>query len=216
MKVTLTIDNGPEPRVTPYVLDELAKRDVKAVFFIIAAKLADPLHRAVALRAHAEGHVVANHSHHHRMQLGEYATGEEAVSEISRAEEALQRLGIGHKLFRPFAGMGRISADLLHPAAVEYMREAGMTCVLWNSVPRDWENTTGWDTILARDIATRDWSVPVIHDFDNGAMKRLPHFLDAAIDAGASFTTNFPQECIIVDRGTSRPDISRYTKSIRD
>jgi peptidoglycan/xylan/chitin deacetylase (PgdA/CDA1 family) len=56
MDVTLTFDNGPEPAVTPRVLDVLAQADIKATFFVLGSKLAEPERRAIAKRAHAEGH----------------------------------------------------------------------------------------------------------------------------------------------------------------
>src|SRR5258705_7275147 len=37
--LTLTFDNGPEPGVTPRVLDTLRERDIKATFFVIGEKL---------------------------------------------------------------------------------------------------------------------------------------------------------------------------------
>ena len=55
MDVTLTFDNGPEPAVTPRVLDVLGLVDIKATFFVLGSKLADPERRAIAKRAHAEG-----------------------------------------------------------------------------------------------------------------------------------------------------------------
>ncbi|MBY9051435.1 polysaccharide deacetylase family protein, partial [Pseudomonas fluorescens] len=43
--LTLTFDNGPDPDVTPLVLDILAERGIKATFFVIGEKLADPARR---------------------------------------------------------------------------------------------------------------------------------------------------------------------------
>jgi peptidoglycan/xylan/chitin deacetylase (PgdA/CDA1 family) len=40
--VTVTFDNGPEPSVTPHVLDVLARRGVRTTFFVIGSKLAKP------------------------------------------------------------------------------------------------------------------------------------------------------------------------------
>ncbi len=42
LDVTLTFDNGPEPAVTPRVLDILGAADIKATFFVLGSKLADP------------------------------------------------------------------------------------------------------------------------------------------------------------------------------
>ena len=63
--LTLTFDNGPEPAVTPVVLDVLAHHGVLSTFFVIGSKLADPKARACAERAHAEGHWIGNHTFSH-------------------------------------------------------------------------------------------------------------------------------------------------------
>ena len=39
--LTLTFDNGPEPGVTPRVLDVLRERGIKTTFFVIGEKLGD-------------------------------------------------------------------------------------------------------------------------------------------------------------------------------
>lgn len=63
-EVALTIDDGPDPLVTPQVLDILDRYAVRATFFCIgenAARYPD-LCREIARR----GHAVENHSQHHR------------------------------------------------------------------------------------------------------------------------------------------------------
>ena len=63
-EVALTIDDGPDPEVTPAVLDLLAALGVHATFFCIAERArAQP---ALLRRIVAGGHSVQNHSHHHR------------------------------------------------------------------------------------------------------------------------------------------------------
>ncbi|MES2713603.1 MAG: polysaccharide deacetylase family protein, partial [Pseudomonadota bacterium] len=54
--VTLTFDNGPDAEVTPIVLDVLRRRGLRATFFLIGARLLDPVLLALAERAQAEGH----------------------------------------------------------------------------------------------------------------------------------------------------------------
>ena len=60
--ICLTFDNGPEPDVTPAVLDTLARRGIITTFFTIGEKLRDPARRALAARAREEGHQVGNHT----------------------------------------------------------------------------------------------------------------------------------------------------------
>ena len=63
--LTLSFDNGPTPDVTPHVLDVLGRRGVKSTFFVIGEKLVRPANRALAERAHAEGHWVGNNTWSH-------------------------------------------------------------------------------------------------------------------------------------------------------
>ena len=63
-EIALTIDDGPDPVVTPQVLDLLDRYDVRATFFCIGEKAAryPDLCRDIVRR----GHAVENHSQHHR------------------------------------------------------------------------------------------------------------------------------------------------------
>lgn len=63
-EVALTIDDGPDPEVTPAVLELLEAAGARATFFCIAARAAQ--HPALAREIVARGHSVQNHSHAHR------------------------------------------------------------------------------------------------------------------------------------------------------
>ncbi len=69
--LTLTFDNGPEPGVTPRVLDVLRERGIKTTFFVIGEKLGDRERRRLAARAHDEGHWIGNHTFTHSIPLGQ-------------------------------------------------------------------------------------------------------------------------------------------------
>jgi len=108
--ICLTFDNGPEPDVTPSVLDILARRGIITTFFTIGEKLRDPARRALATRAREEGHQVGNHTLTHGVPLGRRG-GADAVHEIAETEALLGPLGEPAKLFRRTAGVacsGRI------------------------------------------------------------------------------------------------------------
>ncbi len=68
--LTLSFDNGPEPDVTPDVLDVLRRRGIRSTFFVIGEKLADPARRRLAAQAHDEGHWIGNHTYTHSIPLG--------------------------------------------------------------------------------------------------------------------------------------------------
>jgi peptidoglycan-N-acetylglucosamine deacetylase len=106
--LTLTFDNGPEPAVTPVVLDVLAHHGVLSTFFVIGSKLANPKARACAERAHAEGHWIGNHTFSHGIPLGEQSDAEAAEREIGCAQAAIGALSHDPALFRPNGGGGNL------------------------------------------------------------------------------------------------------------
>src|ERR671934_2508516 len=132
MDVTLNFKNGPEPAVTPRVLDVLGQADIKATFFMLGSKLADPERRAIAKRAHAEGHWIGNHTWSHKQPLGQLTDPARMMAEIIDTEAAIDELAHPDRLFRPFGGGGAIGQHLLSAAAGEGVRKEGMNCVLWD------------------------------------------------------------------------------------
>ncbi|MGQ0524057.1 MAG: polysaccharide deacetylase family protein [Betaproteobacteria bacterium] len=61
--VALTFDDGPDPVVTPQVLDLLDQYEVKASFFCVGEKAA--VHPEIVRDIVRRGHSVENHSHRH-------------------------------------------------------------------------------------------------------------------------------------------------------
>jgi peptidoglycan/xylan/chitin deacetylase (PgdA/CDA1 family) len=194
-QVTLTFDNGPT-RVTAQVLDVLAERGLPATFFVVGDQLRRPGARALAERALAEGHRIGNHSLTHSTPLGVRDDPAEAAREIDEMQALLGDLVRGERFFRPFGGGGIIDPNLLGRHALERLVKGEYTCVLWNSVPRDWEHPSHWpDTCLA-DVATREWSVVVLHDLPTGAMDRLPAFLDSLGARDIEVVHELPDDCV--------------------
>lgn len=213
MQVTLSFDNGPEPAVTPRVLDVLAAAEVKATFFVLGSKLADNKRRGLAKRAHAEGHWIGNHTWSHEEPLGRLKDASRSVSEIVETQALIDELAHPDRLFRPFGGGGTIGPHLLSPAAVDVLKKEKMTCVLWNAVPRDWEDPRGWaETALAQCLA-QDWTLLVLHDLPTGAMGRLKIFIDRLRDHGGVFRQDFPPACVPLMRGEVLADLAPYTSA---
>jgi peptidoglycan-N-acetylglucosamine deacetylase len=180
MPVTLTFDNGPAPGTTDRVLDLLAERGLRATFFCVGHDLERPGAAELATRAAAEGHWIGNHSLTHRVPLGDDPDPAHAEREIDGCQAILDDLGVTHerRLFRPFGGGGLLGQHLLSVAAVEVLRAGGYTCVLWTSVPRDWEEPAGWVDVALADVDAQQHAVVVLHDLPTGAMNALPRFLD--------------------------------------
>src|SRR5215210_3702844 len=134
MDVTLTFDNGPEPAVTPRVLDILGNAGILATFFVLGSKLAEPERRGIAKRAFAEGHWIGNHTKTHTVPLGRVTDSATVITEIVETQSMIDELSHPDRLFRPFGGGGELGPHLLNAAAVEVLKNEKMTCVLWNAI----------------------------------------------------------------------------------
>lgn len=199
--LTLSFDNGPEPGITPVVLEVLARRDLRATFFVIGQKLAEPGRRALAERAQAEGHWIGNHSYTHSLPLGLRAEADIAEREIGRTQELMGALVHSKNFFRPSGGGGNLDRRLLSRAAAEFLQRGRYTCVLWNSIPRDWDDPDGWVERALAQCRAQPWTLMVLHDLPTGAMRHLDRFLDAVAAAGARIRQDFPPACVPIIEG---------------
>ena len=121
-EIALTIDDGPDPEVTPAVLDLLAAHGMRATFFCIAAQVrAQP---ALTRRLVAGGHSVQNHSDQHRHNFS--LLGPRGFArEIGDAQAALADVtGVLPHCFRAPAGLRN---PLLDPV----LHRLGLHLVSW-------------------------------------------------------------------------------------
>ena len=209
-RLTLSFDNGPFPDVTPGVLDVLARVGVTASFFVCGRDAVDPAKRAILARAKAEGHRIGNHTLTHSVELGTTDDPATIAREIGDAQAALGDLAEPERFFRPYGGGGVLGPRLLGEAAVRYLRDGGYTCVLWNSVPRDWEDTRGWPERALADVARQDWTLVVLHDVPTGAMQALPRFLERVLADGTTIVPDLPPACVPIVRGEPTAALEPY------
>ncbi|MGH7806418.1 MAG: polysaccharide deacetylase family protein [Candidatus Binatia bacterium] len=203
MRVALSIDNGPDSEVTPRVLDTLARHDVKASFFVLGSLIESPSGRDIIRRARAEGHRIGNHTYSHSVLFGTEPDQALAIQEIERTQDLLGEIG-QERLFRPYGGGGNLDSTLMSRTAWDHLRNHRYSCVLWNSVPRDWEDPTGWPDRAMDDVRSNDWTVVVVHDLPTGAMSCLGTFIAKARDAGAEFVDDFPESLTPLWQGEER------------
>ncbi len=211
-KVTLSFDNGPEPLVTPRVLDCLADYNLKTTFFVLGQKVSEPACARIARRAIEEGHHVGNHTFTHTVPLGNLSR-EAALDEFDRTEQALAPLHPPDKLFRPYGGGGSLGPHLVHPAVVEKLEAGGYTCVLWNSVPGDWQHPDDWVERAMKDCRSRPWSLVVLHDLPTGAMAHLDRFIRQLLDEGMELTQEYPADCVPIHNGRIVLPSAQFTHS---
>ena len=200
--VTLTFDNGPDPAVTPGVLETLEREEIASTFFVLGHKLAsDPACLELARSARDRGHWIGNHTYKHDIPLGKMADPAASVAEIDRTQALIDKLSGPRRLFRPFGGGGILGRHLLSAAALARLKEREFTCVLWNVVPRDWEMHDTWPEIAMDMIAPLDWPLVVLHDLPTGAMAHLDRFITMVRAAGGRFRQDFPPDCVPLRNG---------------
>lgn len=212
--LTLTFDNGPDPEVTPRVLDVLRARSLRSIFFVLGRKLGDPVGQDLARRIRAEGHGIANHTFTHAVPLGENPSLDVVETEIVATDRLLEEIGTPTRLFRPFGGGGNLDRRLLKRSVVDHLVAERYSCVLWNSIPRDWADPEGWVETALDQCRSQPWSLMVLHDLPTGAMDLLDAFLDTAEALGARFRADFPPDCVpILDGEIVRP-VEAYTSEL--
>ncbi|UUZ77722.1 polysaccharide deacetylase family protein [Polaromonas sp. P1(28)-13] len=208
--LTLSFDNGPFPGGTDFVLEELARRSILASFFLVGKQLASPGAGALAQRAKAEGHWIGNHTLSHDVPLGQGRCAGRAPSAGNRPDgRSPGRAEAAGAAVQAVCGQGHSGAPRFSPPSLAHLRDHGHTVVLWNSVPRDWEQPAdAWVQRALDDIDRQDWTAVVLHDRQNAAMTHLPRFLDEVQARGVVLRQDFPPDCLPLVAGEQRWDLS--------
>ncbi len=177
-EVAITIDDGPDPEVTPQVLAILASRGVRATFFCIGERAA--AHPEVCRAAVAAGHAIENHGQWHRNHTA--ALGPRGWQrEVGTAQTTLEAItGQKPQFFRALAGLRNPFLDpVLHPL--------GLRLATWTR--RGYDTREGdADRVLARlthRLAAGD--ILLLHDGHSARtasgrpviLEVLPRLLDA-------------------------------------
>lgn len=128
-KIALSFDDGPDPAVTPAVLDVLARYGAHASFFVIGQKLDQS--PELARRVLGEGHELGNHSWRHSRWQNFWAASTQA-QEIRRGEQAVTAFtgGRSRPLYR--SPIGLKSPPLAHAA-----HQLGIRICAWSLHARD-------------------------------------------------------------------------------
>ncbi len=144
-KLAITFDDGPNPAITPKLLEMLERHNAKATFFVVGryARECPSLLKEIQSR----GHILGNHTDTHPNLF--FRGPQETRHELHRCTEAiLSATWEGPRWFRPPFGyrspwLGYIVHDL------------GMRMVTWSQLPGDWRlKPVEWLTERMQPIAT--------------------------------------------------------------
>jgi peptidoglycan-N-acetylglucosamine deacetylase len=160
--VALTIDDGPDPELTPAVLDLLARHQVHVTFFCIGERVAQ--HPELARRIAREGHEIGNHSEHHRYVFSLF--GPAAMRrEIALAQARIQAVCWAVPRFF------RAPAGLRNPFLQPCLSDLGLQLASWTRRGYDTVNADAETVLerLTRNLAAGD--ILLLHD---GRAARAP------------------------------------------
>jgi peptidoglycan/xylan/chitin deacetylase (PgdA/CDA1 family) len=170
-QVALTFDDGPDPEVTPGVLDALADFQARATFFVIGRHL--ERNAALGERMINDGHELGNHSWRHSHFQNFYPAAGHA-KEIERCSRLIRSMthSATEPLYRPPVG-------LKSPAMARAANRKNLTVVAWSIHGRDTFNRPARviaEQILAR---IRPGDIVLLHDGHDRDHRHRPQIRQA-------------------------------------
>lgn len=134
-KLAITFDDGPNPAMTPKLLDLLDRYQAKATFFLIGRFVRECA--AIVRETAARGHALGNHTDTHPNLF--WRSGSKIAAELRLCHEAIsQAAGAAPKWFRPPYGFR-------NPWVISEARRLGCQTVMLTLLPGDWkELSTEW------------------------------------------------------------------------
>ena len=197
--LAITFDDGPNPAVTPQLLDLLYRENARATFFLVGrfVRQCHDLVREIAAR----GHSIGNHTETHANLF--WLSPAQIRDELRRCQDAVAEVtGVAPRWMRPPFGFRS-------PWLGGTVRELGLQgVVMWSLLPGDWRGKPAeWLIGRMQPIAARaerarpqplaGGDILCLHDGDHrfldadrrATLAALEHWLPRWRDRGFEFVT---------------------------
>jgi peptidoglycan-N-acetylglucosamine deacetylase len=183
--IALTFDDGPNPAITPSLLDLLHRHQARATFFVMgrSVRAFPALTKEIADR----GHAIGNHTDTHPALT--FLSVRRIASELDRCDDAIAAaIGRRSRWMRPpFGFRGPQSNSLIQ-------RRQGTRVVMWSATSRDW-NATNPESVINHLRRVKGGDIVLLHDGDHRVLEgdrrhtvaALEHWLPRWRDAGIRF-----------------------------
>jgi peptidoglycan/xylan/chitin deacetylase (PgdA/CDA1 family) len=186
--VALTFDDGPDPIITPKILEILKEKNIQATFFLIGRKVKDNPH--LAYQIVEEGDVVGNHSFYHHLWSGTEEKNFFEKDFLLAQREIEKATGKKPVLLRPPHGI----------ASLWFLKKAkdyGFKVVFWDVEAKDWQKkTTAQQIVKEVTRKTKPGAIILLHDgldfkvgTQNKVVEALPQIIEELEKKGYSFVT---------------------------
>jgi len=176
--IALTFDDGPMSS-TSKLLKILAKRKVKATFFLIGQNV--KAHPSLVRQELAAGHEIGNHSYTHADLAA--ASASKVRSELSKTQSAIHKAaGITPVLMRPPGG----ATD---STVTSITRKMKLAQILWAVDPKDWRDRN--TKLVERRVVggARRGYIILMHDIHPTTVAAVPNIIKRLAAKGYVFVT---------------------------
>ena len=193
--VYLTFDDGPSPNVTPLILDELKKQNIKATFFMLGTNAT--YYPNLVKRAYEEGHYIANHGYSHKYSEI-YQNTDTVLNDYRLCEQALKKAlnndNYQSKVYRFPGGSSGGYYDAIKKDAINLLKENNIAYLDWNALTYDAENAHTKESILenlANTVGEKNVVVLLMHDSSSKILTydSLPDVINFFRERGYTFNT---------------------------
>lgn len=185
--MALTFDDGPNPAITPALLDLLERYGVRGTFFMIGKRVRE--NPGLVAEVVARGHAVGNHTDSHPNLF--WLSPANIREQLARCQDALfAAAGIVPRWMRPPYGFRG-------PQLAPVLRRGGWAgMALWSRAMFDWKPQPP-ERMLRRMARSRGGEILLMHDGDpfieradrSHVVIALEHWLPRWVDAGMEFVT---------------------------
>jgi peptidoglycan/xylan/chitin deacetylase (PgdA/CDA1 family) len=184
--VALTFDDGPNPAITPKLLDLLDRHNVRATFFVIgrSVRAFPTLAKDIADR----GHVIGNHTDTHPALA--FLSPRRIADELDRCDDAIAAaIGRRSRWIRPPFGFRGPQLNAV------IQRRGGAGVVTWSAKARDW-SAKNPESVINHLRRVQGGDIVLLHDGDHRVLEgnrrhtvaALEYWLPRWKDAGVRFS----------------------------
>lgn len=177
--IALTFDDGPDPDVTPRVLDILQQHNVVATFYLLGSRV--PYSPELVKQMVESGHELGNHTFNHiDVSKSDYASISEEIQKTN--DNIFAAAGIYPRTLRtPYGAMS--------PAAEAVAEAYELPIVMWSADSRDWESRNPTAIHEAVMLKSAPGGIILLHDVHETTADALPAILSSLRNQGYEFVT---------------------------
>ena len=171
-KTHITFDDGPDPKITPQILEILKKHNKKATFFCIGEKIEK--HPEVIQQIAEQGHEIGNHSYSHSYYFDFFRTSK-VIKELDKTNKLIKEIsGKDCIIFRPPFGV-------TNPNIAKAVKKLNLETIGWSI--RSLDTVKDKKTILKRLEKAKPGDIILFHDTKEQTVEILDDFLRLNIDS---------------------------------